>query len=40
MRTLAFATAFTRKMIGRRAVYTMMAGFNQSAINTDESTRV
>ena len=40
MRTLAYALALTRKMIGRRAVHTMMASFNQSAIHADEGHRV
>ena len=35
MRTVALALTFTRRMIGRRAVHTMMAGFNQSAIHAE-----
>ena len=35
MRTLALALAYIRKMIGRRAIYSMLAGFNRSAIHAD-----
>ena len=35
MKTFTYALALTRRMIGRRAVHTMMAGFNQSAIHAE-----
>ncbi len=35
MKTFALVLAFTRRMIGRRAVHTMMARFNRSAIHAD-----
>ncbi len=35
MRTLANALAFTRSLMGRGRIHTMMAGFNQSAIHAE-----
>ena len=35
MRTVAMALTFARRMIGRRSVHIMLAGFNRSAVNAE-----